>query len=393
MNNSTKLIYVTLLTVSSMSFGQQKKSITAPKATVAETKISFWDLPNLKEAYMTTSPKDMKEGIEVDELGISGENKEAIIKFAQEIAESKHGKYDSFLISHKGKFLFESYFKRGRINLPHFQASATKAYTSLAIARAIQLGYLTMADLQKPLVSFLPKLDPTKFVKGVEQITLHQALTMRSGLRFTEEQLTKFRKNPKQYNGIDQIQAFLSLSKPITADTQTYLYQGTDPIMVMQVLDAIVPESAEIFIKKEILDQLGINNYVWKKDLSGLPSGDSGMNITSRDMLKLGSLVLNNGKWNGKQLLSTEYLAKATSSITKPTEDWQPKTLSYGYLWYQTNLMIGEKNYAIKIAWGAGGNRIIIVKELELVLVITGHDIEDTIMTQISKTIIPAFVK
>lgn len=86
------------------------KKSAAPKATVAESKISFWDLPNLKEAYISTSPKNLKEGFEVGELGIANENKEANIQFAQELADNKHGKYDSFLISHKGKFKFESYF-------------------------------------------------------------------------------------------------------------------------------------------------------------------------------------------------------------------------------------------------------------------------------------------
>ena len=263
----------------------------------------------------------------------------------------------------------------------------------MAIARAIQLGYLSMADLNKPLISFLKDLDPTKFVDGVDKITLHQAMTMSSGLRFSNEQLNKFRENPEQYKGINQIQAFLSLTEAITSDSQNYNYQGADPIMVMQVLDAVVTGSAKDFINNEILDKLGINNYIWKNDLSGLPIGDSGVSMTSRDMLKLGILVMNKGKWNGKQLLSADYLAKATSSITKPVEDWQPKNFSYGYLWYQTNLIIKDKSYDIKIAWGAGGNRIIVSEELDLVIVITGHDREDKIMTQVSEILLPSFVK
>ncbi|WP_272149745.1 serine hydrolase domain-containing protein [Tenacibaculum aiptasiae] len=392
MKHITRIIYITILAVSSFSFGQQNENI-APKATVAETKMSFWDLPYLKEAFIDIAPTDKNDGIEVGKLGINAGNKDMIINLAREIANNKYGKYDSFLISHKGKFLFESYYKRGRINLPHFQASATKAYTSLAIGRAIQLGYLTMTDLDKPLVSFLTDLDPTKFVDGVEKITLHKSMTMSSGLRFSNEQITKFRENPEQYKGLDQIQAFLSLSEPVTTDSQSYKYQGADPIMVMQVLDAVVPGSAKDFIKNEILDKLGIHNYTWRNDLSGLPIGDSGVSMTSRDMLKLGMLVINKGKWNGKQLLSADYLTKATSAITQPTEDWQPKTFSYGYLWYQTNLILRDKSYDVKVAWGAGGNRIILSNELDLVVVITGHDMEDKIMTQVSEVVLPSFVK
>jgi CubicO group peptidase (beta-lactamase class C family) len=365
----------------------------APEATATEATISFWDLPNLKEAFIDSTPADRNDALVLGELGVDGGNKAMILQLAQELADNTHGKYDSLLIAHKGKFLFESYYKRGRINLPHFQASATKGYTGLVLGRAIQLGYLTMADLDKPLVSFLKDLDPTKFVDGVEKITLHKAMTMSSGLRFSDEQISEFRKNPEQFNGLNQIQAFLDLSEPVTSKSQIYKYQGPDPIMVMQVLDAVVPGTAKDFIKNEFLDKLGINNYIWKNDLSGLPTGDNGVSMTSRDMLKLGALVIDEGRWNGEQLLSADYIAKATSAITRPTEDWQPDSFFYGYLWYQTDIAVGDKSYDVKIAWGAGGNRIILFEDIDLTVVITGHDGEDTIFTQVSKRLLPAFAK
>jgi CubicO group peptidase (beta-lactamase class C family) len=364
----------------------------APEATAAEINGSFWDMSMLKKAFIDTTPAARKDGLAVGELGVNGGNKGMIVKLAEELSDNKHGKYTSLLITHKGKLLFESYYKRGRINLPHVQFSATKAYTSLAISRAVQLGYLTMADLDKPLVSFLKELDPTKFVKGVEKITLHQAMTMSSGLRFSDEQMKEFGEKTEQYKGIDQVQAYLELSAPITLESQSYKYQGPDPIMVMQVLDAVVPGSAKDFIKKELFDKLGINNYSWLNDLSGLPKGESGSTMTSRDMIKWGTLVINNGKWNDEQLISSKFLANATSKITKAIEDWQ-NNYNYGYFWYQTNLTIGDKSYDVKIAWGAGGQRIITVEELDLIIVITGYDAEDTIMTQVSKVILPAFVK
>jgi CubicO group peptidase (beta-lactamase class C family) len=104
-------------------------------------------------------------------------------------------------------------------------------------------------------------------------------------------------------------------------------------------------------------------------------------------------LVINNGKWNDEQLISSKFLANATSRMTKPTEDWQPETFNYGYFWYQADITFGDKSYDVKIAWGAGGQRIITVEELDLIIVITGYDGEDTIMTQVSKVILPAFVK
>jgi CubicO group peptidase (beta-lactamase class C family) len=371
------------------------KSDLAPEFTAVVATISFWDFPYLKAAFIDSTPAARKDGLVVGELGINGGNKEMIVKLAKELADNKHGSYDSLLIAQKGKLLFESYYKRGRINLPHLQSSATKGYTSLLLGRAIQLGYMTMSDLDKPLVSFLKGLDHTKFVEGVEKITLHQALTMRSGLRFSEEEMTKFRRNTEIFKGLDQVQAYLELSEPVTSRSQTYKYQGPDPIMVMQVLDAVVPGSAKEFIKNEFFGKLGITHYEWRDDKSGLPIGDNFVSLTSRDMLKLGLLVTKKGQWKGEQLLSADYLVKATSAITRAIADWQePESFFYGYLWYQIDVAIGDKSYDVKIAWGGGGNRVISVEALDLVVVMTGHDGEDNkIFTQISEKILPAFVK
>lgn len=365
----------------------------APEVTAAEASLSFWKLPYLKEAFIDVMPADRKDGLAVGDLAANGGNKTMILQLAQEIADKKHGVYDSLLISRQGKLIFESYYNRGRVNLPHFQASATKAYTSLVVGLAMQQGYLTMADLDKPLVNFLKDLDPTKFVKGVKKITLHRAMTMSSGLRFSDEEITKFRKNPEQFKGLEQVQAFLELSEPVTSESQSYKYQGPDPIMVMQVIDAVVPGTAKDFIKNELLDKLGINDYIWRNDLSGLPIGDGGFSMTSRDMLKLGALVIDEGQWNGEQLISTKYLASATNKITKVAEDWQPDNFNYGYFWYQTEIKVKDKSYDAKIAWGGGGQHIIVIEALNLVIAITGHDREDTIMTQVAKIILPAFVK
>jgi len=363
----------------------------APEVTPAEADISFWDMPMLKTAYIDSSPADRKDGIAVGELGVDGGNKENIIKLAQEIADAKHGDYDSLLIAQKGKLLFESYFNRARINLPHMQSSATKTYTSLALGRAIQMGYLTMADLDKPLVNFLKDLDPAKFVDGAEKITLHLALTMSSGLHINDELRKELNKKPLLLKGQGQVQRYLEHSAAITTDSQRFLYGGGQPNLVMQVIEAVVPGTAKDFIKKELLDKMGITNYRWRTSVSGLPEAGWRVSMTSRAMVKWGTLVINNGKWQGEQLIPADYLAKATSNLTKATADWHPQNFFYGYFCYQTNITVGDKSYDANLAWGGGGQRIITVAELDLIVVLTGVDREDTIMTQVSNSIIPAF--
>ncbi|WP_282087236.1 serine hydrolase [Aquimarina algiphila] len=355
--------------------------------------VSFWDIPYLNNAFVSTTPEDRKDGISVDTLVVSSNDRKAILNLSQEIFDGKHGSYDALLISHKNKLVFESYYKKGRINLPHGQASAVKAYTSLVLGRAIQMGYLSMEDLNKPLISFLKDINPEKITKGAEKITLHKALTMHGGLNIDRGKWKEIEKDSTRLKGQGFIQTLLEHSEPITSASQTYLYGNFNPMLVMTVIDGVVPGTAEDFIKTELLDKLGITNYKWSTHISGLPEAGWRASIMSRDMIKLGNLVLNKGKLNGEQLISADYLEKATSDIVKPTQDWIPKTYRYGYFWYQTPITVGSKSYDATFAWGGGGQHIIVVAALDLTIVISGHDGKDTIMTQVLKTIVPAFVK
>lgn len=350
-------------------------------------------LPDLNSAYIDSSPAAKADGIEVSKLVTGSDSKNSIMELAQELEEGKHGGYDSMLISHNDKLIFESYYKKGRINLPHFQASVTKSYLSLAIGRAIHLGYLTMADLNKPVIQFLKGLEHERVSDGVENITLDQVMSMRSGIRISDDHLKLIRDNGSKTKGYNIAQAFLKYSESISSESQIFRYQDSDPRITMQVLDSVVPGTVEHFIKTEVLEKLGVTVYGWRKDINGLPIAESGSSITSRDMLKFGVLVNNRGRWKGEQLISAEFLTKATSDITKPAEDWIPDTFNYGYFWYQTDMKIGDASYDVKLAWGGGGQRILAIRKLDLVVVITGHDRDDKIMTEISKKILPKFAK
>lgn len=389
------LIAVTLLSgfssFTAVSAGDN--SGAAAEATAAEAELSFRDITPLENAFITIAPAARDDAFPVGELGVDGGKEAAIVKLAEEIAEGDHGNYDSLLIAHNGKLLFESYYRRGRINLAHPQASATKGYTSLILGRAMQLGYLTMADLEKPLVSFLKDLDRSKFAEGAEKITLHKALTMHGGLNVDREKWEEHEKNTDAVKGQLLVQSLLEQSEPITDESQVYRYGNFNPMLVMTVIDAVVPGTAEDFIKTEFLDKLGISTYSWDTHASDLPQAGWMVSMTSRDMIKIGSVVLNEGKWNGEQFIPEEYLAKATSGLVKPAEDWMPETYRYGYFFYQTPIAVGDKTYNATFAWGGGDQRVIMVDALDLTIVITGHDNEGTLMAQIEQIVLPAFAE
>lgn len=378
----------------------------APKATKQEALIKHWrqpelelrfmDIAELEKPYMTITPSEQNDGISVAKSNNETSNP-ALTKLAEQIAAGQHGTLDSLLIAQNGTLLFESYYRRGRIDLSHPQSSATKSYTSLAVGRAIQMGYLTMADLHKPVISFLTHLNPQKLVAGAEKITLHHALTMTTGIDISEEQWKAIDEKPELLKGQNEIQVILETSKAITQQTQVFKY-GTGPQFIMQVLDVVVPGSAQDFIKTELLDKLGISNYDWKTAPSGLPESGWKSSFTSRDMLKFGLLAMHKGKWQGEQLISEEYLDKATSRIVYNGDDdiygggKDVSNQGYGYYFWGTDLSVGNKKFTSASAQGGGGMYIMLVKELDLVVVVTAHHRDDKTQQMVAEHILPLFL-
>lgn len=370
----------------------------APKATVDEVKLPFRELPDLKQAFIDTAPKIRQDGIPVAELKAKDGNKNMLVALAQEIAKGQHSNFDSLLIAHKGKLVFESYYKRGRIDLPHPQASATKAYTSLIVGRAIQMGYLSVDDLHKPIADFFTELNPKKFAAGVEKVTLHKLMTMHSGLRISDEKTEELESQPALIEGEKFVQKVLELTTPITEDSQKFKYQN-DPILVMHVIDAVVPGTVEAFIKTELLDKLGISNYVWNTSPSGIPEAGWRTNMTSRDMMKFGLLAMNKGIWQGEQLIPAAYVTKAIG----PIADMQHEDIfyvtnkvvnpGYGYYWWLADLKVGDKTYTVTSAFGGSGQMIILVEDLDIMIITTVHQLDANVFHIAAERILPAFVQ
>ncbi|MDK1289004.1 serine hydrolase domain-containing protein [Pseudoalteromonas umbrosa] len=389
------LIYISVLSVVSVS---AIASIpVAPKVTAAESKLAHSELANLEVPYIDFTPETLSDGIRVGNFDHVKADKAMLNKLAMEVSTQKLGKYDSLLLVKGDTLIFESYYLRGRIDNPHPQASVTKAILSLALGRAIALGHLTMADLDKPIVSFFNDLNSEAFSPGAQSITLHQALTMQSGLRIKHELYAALRTKLGQKSTQAQLQALLSSSLPIEPSKQNFNYQSEDPAFVMLVLNKLVPSGAKAFIEQELFNKLGVFNYQWRDEVGGLPIGAYGSALTSRDMVKLGLLVKSGGQWQGEQLIPKKYLAKATNKIVTLngsdiffTGD-KVKMPSYGYYWWQAEMQIGDKRYLTRSAQGGGGQYIVLIDELDLMIVTTGHEEDEQTMKLIATHLLAVF--
>lgn len=345
---------------------------TAPEITDLNAEDASYalekNIPYLAKPFFNISPQDRMDGIAVGSLAKDNDLSNTLLAFAEEIAAGDHGEIDSLLLYQNNKLLFESYYRRGRINYPHYQMSITKSYTAMAIGRAIQLNHLRMEDLDRPVVDFLKNIDRSKLVSGAEEITLAQALNMKSGIRIDQAKVNELRKEHDFLAGQGQIQAYLQYSDPIPTTKKNFKYQGSDPSMAMQVLEAVVPDSARKFIETELLAKLGITDFAWQDDVSGLPKSAAGSSMRSRDMLKWGILVSNAGKWKGQQLIPADFVQRATERIHT-----NPQGTSYGYFWWRHDMRVGDRTYDCQSGRGAGGQFILILPELELIIVVTAH--------------------
>ncbi|NDG71026.1 MAG: class C beta-lactamase-related serine hydrolase [Proteobacteria bacterium] len=383
---------IPLLLIPSLSWAEESNGL-APEVPTLNAKDNLYaleaKLPDLEKPYITGTPEDKKDGLVVGKLGVDGGDANAVMKFAEELAapakDEKEGNTDSLLICYKGKLIFESYYRRGRANFPHYQMSITKSYTALTVGRAMQLGLLKMEDLDKPVIGFFKNLDVSKLAPGTDSITLAQAMQMTSGIRFPKENIAQFTKDRNALQGQGEIQTYLQNSAPIPPAPREFKYQESDPAIAMQVVDAVAPGGAQEFILKEILTPLNIKQYQWEAGISGQPKSAAGSAFLSRDMIKFGSLIMNKGKWEGQQLIPEEYIARAITG--------GPVNPKYGFFWWNEDFKIGDKTYHGIQGRGAGGQFIFMFPEIDLVAVVTSHNKGMGNMLQnLPKQIIPAFV-
>ena len=351
------------------------------------------NLAYLSEAFISSSPEKKKDGLPVGSLEEEGGDKNLVLAYARKLAlpttNSKSGKTDSLLIAYKKKLVFESYYRRGRANYPHYQMSITKSYTAMALGRAMQLGYLSMQDLNKPIVSFLKKIDSSKLAKGTEKISLHEAMHMCSGIRLSKEKIHQLSKKPDLLLGQRQAQAYLQFSEAIVPYPRKFKYQAADPTLTMQALQSVIPGKAKDFIRDELLKPMQITNYHWQEDISGLPKSAAGSSFLSRDMVKMGLLVLENGKWKGKQHIPEAFVKKATSPIKLSYGN-----SFYGYFWWIEKFEVDGIAYPCIQGRGAGGQFIFLFPTLELVAVTTAHNKGmGTMLRTLPQKLIPAFTK
>jgi len=234
--------------------------------------------------------------------------------------------------------------------------SVTKSFTSTLIGIAIDNGYISNVD--QKLNEFLgAEVDQANPQLG--QVTLRHLLTMTCGHAWQEID------EPSEFSNFATAndQLMYIFRKPIIYTPGTVFdYSDGAAHLVSAVLTSVVDMSAAEFANKYLFDPMGITDRYWYEDNRRLSYGGVGLCVGIHDMIKLGYLILNKGEYEGRRIVSEEWIDKATG-LSISTGNILPYLTEYGYFWWRGK----NYNHEYVCAMGYGGQFILICRELNLV--------------------------
>jgi CubicO group peptidase (beta-lactamase class C family) len=298
-------------------------------------------------------------------------------KLALMLKAVKRQKLDlhSLLVIRHGYIVSETYYKSYNKNTKHTLYSCTKSFVSTLVGIAIDQGYIDSIEL--PVLGFFPDLTIQNRDERKEAMTIADLLTMRSGLDWPEGDPVY----QEMYRSRDW--ANFVLDKPMAEQPGSqFVYCSGCSHVLSTIVQQGTGQDALDFAEKTLLAPLGITGVDWEMDAEGIPIGGWGLQLTPRDMAKLGYLYLHDGLWDGQQIVSVEWVRAATQ---KYTETDSTIGLGYGYQWWT------YPSYGAYAALGRDGQTIFVAPDLDLVVVTTaqvnGHD---ALFALIEEYVVPA---
>lgn len=277
--------------------------------------------------------------------------------------QSRTNDFTSFLIVKDQYLIYEKYFGNGSKEKLHSIKSVTKSITSLLIGKAIELELIDHVD--QKILDFFPDYFVNVNDSLKEKITIKHLLTMSAGFEWNNFG-GKYRSGWDLYKG-NRNEYMITQTVMEDRPGKVYNYNSGLSHMLSGIITDKSGMTTEVFAEKYLFDSLGINNYKWTKDRNGYNLGNSELFLTSRDMAKIGLLVLKNGFWYDKQLIDSAYINEMLSPQIKTAGIGKKYSEHYGFQWWVKSY----RDVTVNFAAGYGGQYIFIIPKSDLVLVFT----------------------
>ncbi|HYY92504.1 MAG TPA: serine hydrolase [Candidatus Dormibacteraeota bacterium] len=284
-------------------------------------------------------------------------------------------KVTSVLVARHGKLAYESYFNgSSRDDLPNTR-SATKTITSILIGIAIDKGFISNVN-EKVLDYFADRRpiaspDPRK-----EKITIEDFLTMSSILECDDSNSFSRGHEERMYLVEDWVKFTFDLPVrgfpawiPRPEDSaygRSFSYCTAGSVVLGSVIERATKMPVQDFAEKYLFGPLGIRKVTWQFTPLGTAMTGGGLALRGRDLLKIGQMYLNKGLWNGKRIVSTDWVDASTRPRVIVDDDTE-----YGYLWWMRKFSLGTDKVQAFLMQGNGGNKVAVFPELDMTVVLT----------------------
>lgn len=253
----------------------------------------------------------------------------------------------SFLIAQNDKIVFEKYYNGSDPTQTTNIQSVTKSLISALTGIALREGYIEGVD--QKLSDFFPSYFPREDDALKNDLTLLHLLTMSAGFQWDSDE-------PMYRN--DPIEAILS--QPLeTEPGESFNYNSGLPHILSVIIANQSGISTREFAERYLFEPLKISMVQWNS-VHGYQNGCCELWVTARDMVKIGVLYLNQGKWEKEQLIPSDWVQESTKFHIE-TDDGK----GYGFYWWLTTI----NDYDVISALGWGGQFIHIIPDLNLVIV------------------------
>lgn len=353
----TRLTYLlsTLLLITSCQ--QDKREYLYPKQTDDNWTISTPD----------------KEGMDMELI------KEVVPKISND-----YDGIDGIVVVRHGKLILDEYFNGYDSEKPHKLFSITKSITGAVVGIAIEQGFMKSENdsIKNYLGDYL-----TNKTHALKNLTVKHILTMSTGLDWVElgDMNSQGMKIPFTNDWIEFV-----LNQPINSTPGSiFNYSSGNTMLLAPIIKNSTGIQADKFADKYLFSPLGIKTYEWVKmsefwtktqggEIPGVEEPKSltydtifseftntgtGLKMRPRDIAKFGQLYLNNGQWDGKQIITEGWIKKSTQSHFSNKE--------YGYLWRLTKYDFNDQKISCYYGTGFGLQKLYVFPTLDLVVVLT----------------------
>lgn len=353
-------------------------------SVVAEGQINLTvPTQNITEQQIAIQPIQPNSGWKVSQEKI---NTETIRTLNKKIAENRFKNITGIVVIKEGKLLLEEYFNgSGRDSLQDTR-SVGKSFSSALTGIAIKEVYLKNEN--QNLKEFYDLKQFKNYSSQKENVTIKSLLTMSSGFDGNDEDSESPGNEENMYPTENWIKFILDL--PMTENTtgKNWSYFTAGVVLTGDILDKNVPQGLENYADQKLFQPLGITNYKWQFTPQQKPSLAGGLRMKALDFAKFGQLYKNNGVWNGKTILSKEWVKKSFTNYFTDNPDFE----GYGYLFWRKVYTVGNKSYEAFQSSGNGGNKIIIFTKIPVVIVITAQAYNKPYAHQQSEKIVQEYL-